>query len=65
MDVPLQRWLVAGAGIDEALKKSAHYGENDLAEALGPVRKAVEDIVAAKANLDKVIEAVRAKAKGK
>jgi hypothetical protein len=41
------------------------YGENDLAEALGPVGKVVASVFAAKADLDKLVEAVRTKAKAK
>ena len=49
----------------DRLRLAKGYGENDLAEALLPVCKAVEAIVAAKADLDALIEAVRTKAKGK
>ena len=49
----------------DRLRLSKGYGENDLTEALGPVRKAVEALVAAKTEMDAVIEAVRTKAKGK
>ena len=50
----------------DKLRLAKAYGENDVAgEALLPVRKAVEAIVAAKADLDKLIEAVRIKAKAK
>ena len=49
----------------DKLRLAKAYGENDVAgEALLPVRKAVEAIVAAKADLDALIEAVRTKAKG-
>ena len=50
----------------DKLRLAKAYGENDVGgEALLPVRKAVETIVAAKADLDALIEAVRTKAKGK
>ncbi len=50
----------------DKLRLAKAYGENDVGgEALLPVRKAVEIIVAAKADLDALIEAVRTKAKGK
>ena len=49
----------------DRLRLAKGYSENDLAEALAPVGKAVEAIVAAKADLDALIEAVRTKAKGK
>ena len=49
----------------DRLRLAKGYGENDLAEALGPVAKAVSAVVAAKADLDKLIEAVRTKAKAK
>ena len=50
----------------DKLRLAKAYGENDVAgEALLPMRKAVETIVSAKADLDALIEAVRTKAKGK
>lgn len=49
----------------DRLRLAKGFGENDLTEALGPVRKAVEAVVAAKTDLDALIEAVRTKAKGK
>lgn len=39
------------------------FEQNDLAKALAPVTKAVEQVVAAKAELDKIVEAVRVAAK--
>ena len=49
----------------DRLRLSKGYAENDLTDALGPVRKAVEAVVAAKKEIDAVVEAVRAKAKAK
>ena len=49
----------------DRMRLSKGYSENDLTEALGPVRKAVEAVVAAKTEIDAVIEAARAKAKAK
>lgn len=50
----------------DRLRLSKGFSENDIqAEALLPVRLAVEAIVAAKAELDKFIELVRTKARGK
>ena len=49
----------------DRLRLAKGYGESDLTESLGPVAKVVGAVVAAKADLDKLIEAVRAKAKAK
>ena len=49
----------------DRLRLAKGYGENDLTDALGPVSKAVEAVVAAKTEIDAVIEAVRTKAKAK
>ena len=47
----------------DRLRLSKGFGENDLDEALLPVRNAVEAVIAAKLDLDALIEAVRKKAK--
>jgi hypothetical protein len=62
-DESATRWLIPIA-IDR-LRLAKGYGENDLTEALGPVTKAVEAVVAAKTDLDALIEAVRTKAKAR
>ena len=50
----------------DRLRLSKAYSENDLSgEALLPVRKAVEAVVAAKTDLHALVEAVRTKAKSK
>ena len=49
----------------DRLRLAKGCSENDLTEALGPVRKVVEVVVAAKADLDEFIELVRTKAKAK
>lgn len=49
----------------DRLRLSKAFGENDLDQALGPITTAVQAVVAAKPDLDKFIELVRTKAKGK
>ena len=49
----------------DRLRLAKGYGENCLAEALGPVTKAVEAVIAANHDLDALVEAVRNKARGK
>ena len=49
----------------DRLRLSMAFGENDLDQALGPITAAVQAVVAAKADLDKLIEAVRTKAKAR
>lgn len=49
----------------DRMRLSKGYSENDLTEALGPVRKAVETVVSSKTEIDALIEAVRARAKVK
>jgi hypothetical protein len=62
-DESAMRWFIPIA-IDR-LRLAKGYGENDLTEALDPVTKAVEAVVAAKTDLDALIDAVRTKAKAR
>lgn len=47
----------------DRMRLSKGFSENDLTDALSPVTKAVEAVVAAKAELDTLLNAVRAKVK--
>ena len=49
----------------DKMRLSKGFSENDLSEALLPVREVVATVCAAKLDLDALIEAVRSKAKGK
>ena len=56
--------LFAPIAIDK-MRLSKGFSENDLSEALMPVREVVATVCAAKLDLDALIEAVKSKAKGK
>lgn len=49
----------------DRMRLSKGYAENDLTDALAPVRKAVELVTGAKTDFDKLVEAIRKKAKGR